>query len=277
MKTIAALLTVHNRKNKTLKCLSELFVQKGMWKDYQLDVFLTDDGCTDGTAEAVIAKFPTVHIIKGNGQLFWNRGMYKAWIEAAKVGYDFYLWLNDDTFLYPDCIVRLLSASCKHSDSAIIVGSTCATNDKTRITYGGWQNGKILSDVSIEQWSDAINGNIVLIPNSVYHVLGTNDPYYRHAVGDTDYGLRAKEKNVPCYTGVGIFGECDLHETPTVWMNTSISFSKRWKNFMSPLGNNPFEYFYFKRKHFGLLSACFTFLTMWVHFFFPQFWRKCYK
>ena len=46
--------------------------------------------------EAVGKMFPQVHIIKGDGNLFWNRGMYMAWQAAIKEkDYDFYLWLND--------------------------------------------------------------------------------------------------------------------------------------------------------------------------------------
>ena len=75
MKTIAALITCFNRKEKTILCLTNLFKQP-LLNNFELDVFLTDDGCTDGTAEAVGKMFPQVHIIKGDGNLFWNRGMY---------------------------------------------------------------------------------------------------------------------------------------------------------------------------------------------------------
>ena len=51
MKYCAVLLTVFNRKDKTLQCLSRLFDQLPV-EDLQIDVFQTDDGCTDGTAEA---------------------------------------------------------------------------------------------------------------------------------------------------------------------------------------------------------------------------------
>ena len=64
MKYWAVLLTVFNRKEKTLECLSRLFDQLPV-EDLQIDVFLTDDGCTDGTAEAVENLFPSVHILKG--------------------------------------------------------------------------------------------------------------------------------------------------------------------------------------------------------------------
>lgn len=85
---IAVLLTVHDRKNKTLRCLENLYKQ--VLPNYlRLDIYLTDDGCTDGTPEAIKRQFPKVHIIKGDGNLFWNRGMYRAWEEAAKQDYNF--------------------------------------------------------------------------------------------------------------------------------------------------------------------------------------------
>ena len=278
MKHIAVLLTVFNRKQQTLACLDRLFKQD-IPEGYSLTVYLVDDGSTDGTAAAIFEQFPgKVNIIQGDGSLFWNRGMHLAWTVAAKErDFDFYLWLNDDTFIYDNCLKRLLIDSSGLSDKAIVVGSTCAVGNHEIITYGGWQNGKKITKVNERQWSDAINGNIVLIPKYVYDILGMNDPYFRHCLGDTDYGLRAKEVGVGCYIGKGVFGECDLHERPTVWMDPSQPFKKRWKNFFSPLGNNPFEFFYFKKKHKGLWAACVTFCSMWIHFFFPWLWPHCYK
>lgn len=277
MKTIAVLLTVFNRREKTIECLKNLFAQD-IPAEYSIMVYLTDDGCTDETPEAVSKGFPMVRIIKGDGELFWNRGMHLAWTVAAMDrDYDFYLWLNDDTFIYDDCLKRLLNESLRYENKAIVVGSTCAVGNKDKITYGGWQKGRLIENVRERQWCDAINGNIVLIPRYVYNILGTNDPYFRHAAGDTDYGLRAKEEGVGCYIGEGIFGECDLHNKPTVWMDPSQPFIKRWKNFFSPLGNNPFEFFYFKKKHKGVFAACMVFCSMWTHFLLPWLWPQCYK
>ena len=276
-KKIAILITVFNRKDKTLKCLNDLYLQQGINRDYSIEVYLTNDGCTDGTPEEITRRYPEVHIINGDGSLFWNRGMYTAWVEAAKQDYDFYLWLNDDTFLYADCISRLLAQSSVIEDRGIIVGSTCATMDKNKITYGGFDENGLITELSKPHQTKAINGNIVLISKNAYKQLGTNDPYFRHSLGDTDYGLRARENGIPCITGVGVFGECDQHEKLTTWMDPSQSFNKRWVNFMSPTGNNPFEFFYFKRKHFGVINACFTFISNWVHFFLPWVWCKYSK
>ena len=51
-KNIAVLITCHNRKLKTLKCLTALH-NATLPKNHMMDIFLVDDGCSDGTALAV--------------------------------------------------------------------------------------------------------------------------------------------------------------------------------------------------------------------------------
>lgn len=122
MKTIAVLLTVHNRKEKTMKCLENLFNQQ-IPSGYSIAIYLTDDGCTDGTVEAVKKRFPTVQIVQGDGTLYWNRGMWTAWNAAAKHNHDYYLWLNDDTYLLPGAIEELVQSATRCHEDAIVVGA----------------------------------------------------------------------------------------------------------------------------------------------------------
>ena len=137
MQSLAILLTVFNRKAKTLQCLQNLYAQLPI-EGYTVDVYLTDDGCTDGTPEAVKELFPAVNIIHADGNLFWNRGMYRAWSRAAETkDYDYYMWLNDDTTIRPDALGVLLQTSVACENKCIVVGTTCATGNPATITYGG--------------------------------------------------------------------------------------------------------------------------------------------
>ena len=77
---IAVLMTVHNRKHETLACLKSLFQAK-IPENYSIEVFLTNDGCTDGTPEEIRLLYPSVHILNGSGELYWNRGMYIVNVE----------------------------------------------------------------------------------------------------------------------------------------------------------------------------------------------------
>ena len=96
-KKIAILLTVFNRKETTLFCLNSLFKQK-IKSNVNFEVFLVDDGSTDGTSNEISIKFPDVNLIKSDGNLFWNGGMRLAWENAiAKEKYDF-LHFNNKKF-----------------------------------------------------------------------------------------------------------------------------------------------------------------------------------
>ncbi|MBQ0150005.1 MAG: glycosyltransferase [Bacteroidales bacterium] len=271
MEKVAVIMTVHNRRETTLECLSCLY---GQTQAPPFDVYLTDDGCTDGTAEAVAAGFPEVNILKGNGSLYWNGGMRSAWEEACRHGYDAYLWLNDDTMLYRDSLSKMVGFSSMFSDRAVIVGNTCDSRTGSRATYGGRDARE---NIIVPESSPApcvyMNGNVVLIPGHVVDAVGLNDSRYTHAMGDYDYSLRVREAGLEVMAAPGFMGVCDLHEKIPVWSDPSKPLRARWKSLFSPSGSNPFEYFYYRRRHFGLLPACMTFVSNMVHVLFPSLWR----
>ena len=83
MEKTAILLTCFNRKDNTINCLKSLYkALKKYNAEMKFDVFLVDDGCTDGTSEEVKKHFPEVNIIQGSGELFWSGGMRLAWETA---------------------------------------------------------------------------------------------------------------------------------------------------------------------------------------------------
>ena len=273
MQTIAVLLTVHNRKEKTLKCLERLYAQQSV-ELISMDVYLTDDGCTDGTPEAVTEQYPQVHIIHGDGNLFWNRGMYTAWQEAAKKDYDFYLWLNDDTYVYPHMLTTLLEATHYKDNKAIIIGATQSA-DHRQATYGGRlannqipiPNGNL---VEVRHF----NGNIVLVPRYVFQLLGNLDYYFTHSKGDFDYGMCAHKAGIEMYQAGTYLGECEFHETLDKWCNPQVSFKQRWKMLYRPNGMPPKETFHLEKRHYGIGKAVFHYFTIHLRCLFPGIWIK---
>ncbi len=279
MKRIAIILTVYNRKQQTLQCIKALEEQTihTNKQNIEIDIYLTNDGCTDGTPEAIKEKFPYIHIIDGDGTLFWNRGMYMAWQEAAKKNYDYYLWLNDDTHLYNDAIERLVTTSEEYENLSVIIGSCCSTTDENIITYGGRdEKGILINDLGTCKKCIIFNGNIVLIPRFVFAKVGFNDNYYRHAMGDYDYSLMVKKEGLNSYVAKGLYGTCDLHPNKPKWCDSKVKLSERLKALYSPGGNgsNPFEFFHFRRKHYGIIAACATFISNHIHVLLPKLWEK---
>ena len=255
---IAAILTCFNRKEKTLKCLDSLLTIHP-----EIDVFLTDDGSTDGTSEAVNEHFPKVNVIRGDGNLYWSRGMYKAWKEALKGNYDFYLWLNDDVELYPDFLSELMECHALAHEQSIISGiiEDCTSKE---IIYGGYDENKALllpnGDIQKIKY---MNGNVVLVPSDVVDRIGIIDPVFHHGGADSDYGLTALENGVGVFTtrkciAMGYKNDfCRIRKWGT-------GLCRRFKILYSPMGNPPNIDFHYRKKHFGVINA--TMFYCYLHF-----------
>ena len=215
MINFAVLMTCHNRKEKTIKCLKALFDQVDI-NNIRIKVFLVDDGSTDKTSEEVINLFPEVVTIQGNGNLFWARGVALAWKESLKSKeiFDYYLWLNDDTFLYNTAIKQLLDTQIDKND--IVTGSVCDPDTKLR-SYGGTIfTNRFLTPFKYEivdingkpQKIATFNGNAVLIPHSVYEKIGIIDNYFEHAYADVEYSLRALKHDIQILLTAKHIAEC---------------------------------------------------------------------
>lgn len=219
MKKIAIILTCHNRLIKTRKCLNKIF---GLKRDLniKLDIYLTDDGSKDGTSDYIKKNFPKIKISKGDGNLFWAGGMRLAWKNAEKKNHDYYLWLNDDVYLYENFTYFLLKdieniEKNKKIKKYIISYPTFCSKTKSQST--GAKN--LIDNIFKFRFSpvkkkknlnacDTFNGNCVLITSETFSVVGNLDKNYTHRFADFDYGLMAKKKGVINYFSNKYAGIC---------------------------------------------------------------------
>ena len=255
---IAALLTCHNRREKTLACLRNLYDQQGLAQP--IKVFLVADGCTDGTVEAVRSVFPQATVIEGDGTLFWNRGMRLAFEVAITHRFDFYLWINDDTMIHLDAVMRLLNCTRTASDcgrAGIVVGSIA--DPKTgALTYGGvirpkpWKRThfqRVRPDATRPVECETMNGNLVLIPRAVVDEIGNLDAVFPHAMGDFDYGLRARKSGFGVWVAPGFYGTCGRNPTRGSFEDRSLPLHKRWASLTSVKALPIPAWRHFTRRH----------------------------
>lgn len=263
MQTIAVLMTCHNRREKTLACLAALFNSDPV-HNTTVEVFLVDDGSTDGTSSAVKATFPAVHLIAGDGNLYWNGGMRVAFAAAMQVGFDFYLWLNDDTTLYPGALPALLTLANaeqqRQKRAAVIVGTTQDAPGGAA-TYGGlcrksvWRplNHTLVFAPAVATHCETMNGNCVLIPGAVAKQVGNLEPAFVHAMGDIDYGLRASKAGSAIMVLPGFVGTCSHNPVDNTFLDERLPWRTRWAKIMSLKGLPPRQWYVLVRRHAGLL------------------------
>lgn len=263
MKNIVVLLTCFNRKAVTLKCLERLKEQK---IGTSFDIFLCDDGSTDGTYKEVKELYPDVFIFKGTGNLFWNRGMLASWKEAIKhKKYDAYIWLNDDAFLFNDAIQELLDCSAIKNNKSIICGQF--RDSDGNFSYGGRtkDDSPLIPNGEMQEvfW---LNGNGVLVPQYVVNRIGILDGMFHHHMGDYDYGLRALEAGIKIYTTRKYIGQCEKnHLKYNRGRKQGVNILQRFKYLYSPIGDNPIIKFRYTLRHFGLINALKVFVSLHIN------------
>jgi GT2 family glycosyltransferase/glycosyltransferase involved in cell wall biosynthesis len=260
--TIAALLTCHNRREYTLACLESL--RATAIPGITIDVHLVDDASNDGTAEAVAAAFTDVEIHRGTGDLFWGGGMRLAFTRAVPTRPDYLLWLNDDVVLDPDALKRLLATYatlCAGRQPLSIVAGSARDPQTGATTYGGVRRTSLLRRMAFAQVAptdtpqscDTMNGNVVLVPRSVYSVVGNIDERFTHAMGDLDYGLRARSAGCHVFLAPGHVGTCSVNPLAGTFRDATLSRHERLSRVASPKGLPLAEWAAFCRRHGGPL------------------------
>ena len=263
-------MTCHNRKNKTITCIQSL--ERGN-KGLCFKFVVVDDNSTDGTREA-LEKLPyDIIVIHGDGSLFWNGGMYAGlkYLQDYIEDYDSILLVNDDVDFLDNTIYRLYS-DIKEKKNAVMVGTTVDT--KGKLSYGGviftssWRIKYLTVSKDAQMECDTFNANCVLIPNKVFAQVGNLDPYYKHAMGDFDYGMSIRRKGFAIYNSDYYVGTCNTNSIEGSWQDKSLSRRKRLDLKESAKGLPQKDWFYFAKKNFGIGTALYHSITPYLRILF---------
>lgn len=288
MTNVAALYTCHNRKEKTLNSLRSLFMARSKMpqNNFSVHVYLTDDGSTDGTSEAIKKEFPEVRLLQGSGQLFWAEGMRHSWKEALKGNYEAYLLLNDDVELYDNVFDQLLKTHehCleKFGFGGVYLG---ATEDRSikKLTYSGsliisrfLYKLKRLPPNGNYQECDLGNANIMMVSNNVVDKIGILSEGYSHGMADYDYTMTARSNSIPVLIAPEYCGHCvndhrDLYEG-----FAEKSLEERKKVLYNPTGLALDSYIAYMKKFFPFRYPAVAFFA-WLKLYFPKVYMRYFR
>jgi GT2 family glycosyltransferase len=289
MTNFAVLFTCFNRKEKTLEALSNLYTAvNNAFPELKTQVYLTDDGSTDGTSENVKKTFPHVIILKGNGNLYWAGGMRNSWNAAIKKDYDAYLLLNDDTNVNEDLFTKIIATAAyakqKYGKSGIYIGATWDPI-KNKMSYSGskitnWflgKSAKVSPDNDIPMDCDMGNANIMCVPANVVAKIGILPKGYVHGMADYGYTLKAKKNKIPVLVMPGFCGECHNDHKNAYAKFIKLSFKERLKMLKHPIGLDFTSQLNYMKNHFPLRLPI-VYAMGYFKVFFPKFYyNKVYK
>lgn len=257
MTQILGLVTCFNRKEKTVKALTNLIQGN---PEIQFSFIVVDDGSTDGTKEA-LEQMPQVQVITGHGNLFYSGGMRVAIREGKALGktFDYCLLFNDDVEFWDNAIQTL----CKKEKNTIWIGPTCEKDGS--LSYGGvvktskWRPKTeiVMAETEEGRDCDTFNANCVLIPWDIFMALENIDDTYTHSIGDFDYGFVASKKGYTMKVSNQYVGECPDNPVKSNhnWRNTELSRKRRIQLKESPKGLPLGEYFHYLNKNYNIFTA----------------------
>jgi GT2 family glycosyltransferase len=225
------ILPVHNRRDITLACLGELRSGQA-WA--QLNVVVIDDGSTDGTGEGIRERFPSVHVLEGDGSLWWGGGIRRGLAYAMDRDAEVFVWLNDDVYPDPGSVERL-AARVAEGPERVLSGMVRpdeplpyhSTVDGERQGYTTrWRKTRTrvvptVYEPTLEvQPCDALSGRFVGIHREVVEAIGLpDDETFPQNYCDHDYTYRATEHGF----GVGVYTPATAWDTDASPYHSRIS------------------------------------------------------
>ena len=207
MEKIHIVIPVFNGWKQTEICLNAL--RASTYRN--LEILVVDHGSTDETKEALPALYPEIIHVLGAATLWWTGATNLGIRTAITRGAETIMLLNNDCYVTPETIERLVSHA-KEIDEAIIApvqrdffskrvlcitASTCyLLGFPTFLRLG--KNMSVLGEPRLLPTKLIIGGRGVLIPRSVFERMGMFDEVnLPHAGSDNDFYLRCRRQQVP--------------------------------------------------------------------------------
>jgi len=194
---------VFNRLNHTINCINSLLLQS--YKNFQIIVI--DDNSFDGTFDFITRNYPSVAVLKGNGNLWWTGGtnMGVKWALERANDNDYILTLNNDTTVKENFLIHIIETAIKIPHS--IIGSLCVFIDNPNLikTSGFIMDWNKSSSRSLAKFVESKKpnqhgikeithtcGKGTLIPVSAFRKIGLYDQInFPHYHADTAFTLKA--------------------------------------------------------------------------------------
>jgi len=198
----ATVIPVFNRREITLRCLEKL-----LFPAMDTLVIVVDSGSTDGTQQAIRAKYPQVILLQADPSAWWAAATNVGIRHAMNSGCKYVLTCNDDNLVVPDALYKLISMA-ETRPGSIVAATICDMNNPDTVIFAGRQRSRLTDrfiymnhyqsyarmDKGLRE-VDLLHGKCTLFPVTVFESTGLLDEVnFPHLFADDDLVLKAKRK-----------------------------------------------------------------------------------
>lgn len=216
---VAILIPIYNRLELTKTGLSSLKASIESNQQYndqvRYQIVIIDDGSTDGSGDYIKQNYPDVHVLTGDGNLWWSGAINMgARFAINDLKTEFVLLMNDDCIIADDYFSNMskliIEGAANHT---ILASKVYFTHPPDKVFYYGANfnfktgkktinGGKKIDEGQFNEpykceWSGGMG---VLIPSSVINQIGYfDDKTFPQYYGDADFTLRATKAGISLY------------------------------------------------------------------------------
>lgn len=122
-----------NAERDTAACLDSFLAQDGV----RTSILLVDNASTDGSAERLRQRYPTVHYLQTGANLGYSGGNNRGIAWSVAHGAEWILVVNNDTVAAPDCVRLLLEAAMRDPRLGAVAPLIVRYDAPERIWFAG--------------------------------------------------------------------------------------------------------------------------------------------
>ncbi len=204
----AVVIPVHGGLHLTVQCLDSLRRCEAL----PVMVVVVDDGSPDDTATHLATHYPDVHLVRGDGNLWWGGAVNAGCEYAMERGANTLILLNNDNVSLSRNLLKELVRLVEERGGCVGATLLMETPDgqRTTLSCGGsldWRRGgaKLRHSGLPFHESDSVSecdwlpGMALAFSAETFRALGgIHSRVFPQLYGDADFTLRARRRGYPC-------------------------------------------------------------------------------
>lgn len=190
MYKVLVIIVTYNAHDWIHQCLNSVDMER-------YDAFVVDNASTDDTLSILHTEYPKAIVRAMDKNMGFGQANNIGLRYALDNGYDYVLLLNQDAWLLPDTIEKLIAAQNQHPEYWVLSPLQMNTaQGGVEKQFGVYcKKNKVQLNLDVPQPVDFVNAALWLISIECIRLVGGFNPIYPHYGEDVDFVQRIQYKH----------------------------------------------------------------------------------